>query len=528
MSVSNNSSEIIAPISSRIAFYPVPQGVAQYSDAELYVGDQKIDLYNVKANNSQIWNGLAPVRVDNGVAIIRLEGRVTLTVKTNYALFPQYTKVRPLEYGIQPTFDIQNNSFSFEINSLGKYVIEPNGERIKAIHLFVNALDGDEIDTSASNVIYFGPGLHDATTDARLSNNSTIILSNNQIAYVAYGAVVRGRFLSSNTTGVQIRGGGVIDGSTFPRIAGQPSGNTAFVPLDFTYCTNVTFADFTMLDPAGWTVNWYFTTNSTIDNINIITSRSNGDGISLQSCQEIEVSNSFIRGWDDNLVVKNYPRWYDRSQHGTTRNILFHDCILWTDLAQSMEIGYETVGAILENVRFENITVLHNYHKPVISIHNGNNANIENIVFKDITIEDASMGGGDAGSNRQLIHFSNLWSANWSDQHTITSLGSIDGVLVENVKVIAGNNDIPIEITGCQDTRDAYYGNLHYVKNVIVRDVSFKGVNMTPRYAFFIQNEYTENISLLNSGSIITGSTITRTWTIEELAAYSEIPSIIS
>ena len=56
--------------------------------------------------------------------------------------------------------------------------------------------------------------------------------------------------------------------------------------------------------------------------------------------------------------------------------------VLWTDLAQSMEIGYETYGEYMKDIVFRNITVLHNFHKPVISIHNSDDTKIENIVFQ--------------------------------------------------------------------------------------------------------------------------------------------------
>ncbi len=40
--------------------------------------------------------------------------------------------------------------------------------------------------------------------------------------------------------------------------------------------------------------------------------------------------------------------------------------MLWTDLRE-LEIGYETRASVIENVSFENITVLHANHKPVCS-----------------------------------------------------------------------------------------------------------------------------------------------------------------
>ncbi len=507
---------------SRVHVYSLPEGVNAYQDAELFIGETPVDLMAVKINLSQTWDGLAPNRVDNGAAIIRLEGKALVTVKCHYALSSTFTVIRPKAAGITPTFNLAENSFSFTLKNTGKYTLEPNGDRSKTIHLFVNSFEDDGIDTEASNVLYFGPGLHTAANDSRLAGDSTVTLTSHQIVYLDYGAVVRGRFEAYSQTDIQILGGGIIDGSTFPRIAGQPSGNTAFIPIDFDYCSNIVFKDFSIFDPAGWTVNWYFDTDSSIDNINIITSRSNGDGISLQSCQNIDVTNVFVRSWDDSLVVKNYPRWSNRSLHGTTKNITFRNCVLWTDLAQSMEIGYETVGQVLEDVTFEDITVLHNFHKPVISIHNANNADIQRIVYRNITVEAASMGGGDAGTNKQLIQFNIAWSANWSDQHTTTALGSIDTVRVENILVLDGNPNIPIEVKGCVDTRSAYSGTTHYVRHVSMKNIQIKTQRLNSDYAYLTTNGYTEDITLSDDGASITGANYVWAWDENELSSFTE------
>ena len=83
----------------------------------------------------------------------------------------------------------------------------------------------------------------------------------------------------------------------------------------------------------------------TIDNVKIITARPNGDGISIQSSTNVVVKNSFVRTWDDSLVVKNV-------NNKSTYNVRFSNNILWTDLAQSMEVGYETYGESIKNVVF--------------------------------------------------------------------------------------------------------------------------------------------------------------------------------
>ena len=264
-----------------------------------------------------------------------------------------------------------------------------------------------------------------------------------------------------------IAGRGVIDGSAFERDA---NAGTVTVPLEFNYCSNVILKQFFVLDPAGWCVNFYFIEDSKIDDVKIISSRSNGDGISLQSCKNIEVDGCFVRSWDDSLVVKNYPRWDDRTVYGETENITFTNCTVWTDLAQSMELGYETVGEKFENITFDNITVLHAMNLAVMSIHNANNAEIKNVVWRNITVED----GRNAADGAGIIDFRVLYSPTWSDQHTDpTPLGNVDGVTVENVNVISARRFTAV-MGGCYDSRIGFESN-HYVDNVTVKNIALAG-----------------------------------------------------
>lgn len=512
-------------LNSTLRYNNLPAGIEEYTHSELFVGNTKIPLLKTKINYSQRWDGLAPNRPDSALAIVELQGRATFHLRTENYTINEKSVIRPLSAGVNVTIDEDSKGFTFLIDTPGNYVIEPNGIRMVAIHLFVRPLSDDSLYKNKPNVIYFGPGLHDRSNNPLLANNSTIDLQSNQTVYLAHGAIVRGRFHAAQKSNIKIIGNGIIDGSTFERIAGQASGNTAFIPLDFNWCSNLYFENFVVNDPAGWTVNWYFVTNSKIDNIGIITSRSNGDGISLQSCQSIEVTRAFVRGWDDTLVVKNYPNWHDRNIEGTTRDILFEDCILWVDLAQAMEIGYETVGSVMENITFRNITVLHALHKPVISIHNANNANIKNVLFENITVENAEMGKGDAGENRQLIDIVNIFSNNWSTNHKTTSMGTIDGVLVNNVLVLNGRNEIPIRIAGAYDLRQDYLSE-HWVINITLKDIDIKGEVITSTYPHLHIGEYTKNIEVNVSGNPIIGATYKREIPEEIASEYREFADV--
>lgn len=463
----------------------VSDGVQKYDGAEVYIEDEKLELYNVKVNNEHRWNANPQNRSDSGVGYFSLDGKTTVRVKVQNMTS---CVVRPLSAGV--SVECEDGEAKFIIKSAGNYSIEPNSDAKRAFFLFVSDVEDEKAESG--NVIRFAKGIHTSANDNRISND-TVYLSSHTTVVFDEGAVVRARFVANGANDITLKGKGIIDGSMFERNA---STGAVKVPLDFNYCSNLKFEDFSVLDPAGWCVNWYFCKDSEINGVKIITSRSNGDGISLQSCKNIEVKNCFLRTWDDSLVVKNYPNFSDKNIEGETKNIRFSDCTIWTDLAQSMEIGYETIGEVMEDISFTDITVLHNFHKPVMSIHNANNAVIKNVTYDTITVEDASMGYGDAGSNNQLFEFVTEYSPTWSTNHKTTALGRVDGATVKNVSVVDGNIIMNVRVAGSMDTRTGYGNSVHRVDNVTFENVWIHGKSMKSNYGYISVNQYATAIVL--------------------------------
>ncbi|MDE7439362.1 MAG: hypothetical protein K2N23_02505, partial [Clostridia bacterium] len=493
--------------------YEIPDGSARYDGAEIFVEGKQLPAYSVKVNTSQSWTANNYQRAENGVCLFSLDGTANVVVKPKTQI--NYSSVmRPLSAKITPIANIQENTLTFTFKSAGEYVLEINGNAHDAIHFFVSGIDnaGAEKYSGYSSVEIFSAGLHTAGNDNRINSNNQITLKSNTLVYLADGAVVRGRFYAQNADNIAIAGRGIIDGSTFERDAQKGS---VTVPLEFNYCKNILLEDFTVLDPAGWCVNFYFTESSQINDIKIITSRSNGDGISLQSCKNIEVDGCFVRTWDDSLVVKNYPRWDNRSVHGATENITFKNCTLWTDLAQSMELGYETVGVKFGNITFENITVLHAMHLAVMSIHNANNAEIRDVTFKDITVED----GRNASDGKGIIDFRVLYSSTWSDQHTSpTALGNVKGVTVENINVISARK-FTATVAGCHDDRPGFEGD-RFVDDVTIKNIALAGQSLSQEDCkITVSDKYARGFVFLQEGEV-TGAKFLFTQTEDYLAPF--------
>lgn len=169
---------------------------------------------------------------------------------------------------------------------------------------------------------------------------------------------------------------------------------------------------------------------------------------------------------------------------------------LWTDLAQSMEIGYETNKACaadseISNISFEDITVIYNFHKPVISIHNADDALVHDIRYKNITVENANMGHGDGASNAELIEFSTSRSGNWSSTE---ERGNIRDVVIENVTALkTDRKKNVIRIRGFDE--DATVENVT-LKNITVASKRLTEENRDDPEFYVKANDFVKNLKI--------------------------------
>ena len=438
------------------------------TDTTVKVNGQESYVYDTNVNLSRSWNpDYQPELSRTPITYFDFEGEVEIEVTVPKMELEQVT-VSPLSYGIEPEIDAEQHTVTFTVTEPDSYTVLFNNSPERAVHIFANPLEEEVPDPEDENVVYIGPGEW---------NMGTIALEEGQTLYVAGGAVVYGRVLAEGANDITIMGRGIIDGSKFPGWKAQ----APFVSLEINACSNVNVKDIIVLNPNCWVCQGYETENLVIDGLKIISCRPNGDGISLQSCRNAEVKNSFVRSWDDSLVVKNYYR--------NSSNISFTNMQLWTDFAQSMEVGYETNKGRMEDsaitdIVFEDICVLHNYHKPVISIHNGDDAVVSDITFRNITVEDAQMGSGDGDVMPYLIDLNIAQSGIWSSTE---DRGTIENVTIDQVNVIAGKF-CPSRING--------YDAEHKVSNVTISGLTILGekIESGEQGKFEINTETTENI----------------------------------
>ncbi len=441
------------------------------TDTQIQVNGQDCYVYDTNVNHTRQWvSNYYPPMSRTPVAYFDFEGTVEIQV-TVPDIDIEDVKISPVSYGIEPVIDAEAHTVTFRVDTPDAYTLQFNGQPQRAVHIFANEIEnpGDIPDPDDPNVIYIGPGEW---------NIESIVLRKGQTLYLAGGSVVHGIVNANFESDITVCGRGILDCS---HIEGW-QGRSASIPLKFDYCSNVTIKDILVLNANAWACQAYNSSDGVIDGLKIITSRPNGDGISIQSCQNYRIENCFVRSWDDSLVVKNYDK--------NSSDITFRHMQLWTDLAQSMEVGYETnkgnkADASMTNIVFEDITVLNNFHKPVISVHNGDNALLDNIVFRDIVVEHEEIGSGDGDEMPYLIDINIMQSNNWS---TTIDRGTIQNVTIENVTFLEGTENA---------SRIQGYDEEHKVENVVIRNLNLFGkeVKSAEDGNFIIEEDTVSNIS---------------------------------
>lgn len=467
---------------SKLTVYEGPALLESSSKLKAYVESEELFVYDTRVNHNRLFS-FSYSKAKGQVVNFDFEGKVHIRVEITGATSLTDVVVRPLSYEVEPT--VSGNTVEFDLEYSANYTLEYNDGTVKdaadnALHIFANPIEENPItaDNVPANTIYIGPGVYSA---------SAIPMKSNQTLYLAGGAYVYGQIRAENLENITIRGRGIISGEIYDRRAEAEY----TLPIELRFCKNVKIEGITLLDPAGWAVTLYHSENVNIDNLKIITARGNGDGISVQSCKDVKVTGGFVRTFDDSLVVKNTDR-------GNTENITFDNVVVWTDLAQSMEVGFETNGKTMKNITFKNITVLHNYHKAAMSIHNCDDADISNVVYESITIEDAKMLGDNQndGLDDYLIDITIAYNVNWSKSD---ERGTINGVRFENIKVLDMADSIVCRINGESAQKN--------VQNVTIQGVEIEGVKIdTAEKLKLANNTYVSKVSVNGVGYEVFGA----------------------
>lgn len=189
--------------------------------------------------------------------------------------------------------------------------------------------------------------------------------------------------------GVSVTGGGVIDGQGV-RFMKPDSPNLPYIysgargrPHMFRLSDirGLTFRDITLRDSANWAMNLSNCQDVLIHGIRILNDLRvpNCDGIDPDHCRNVRISDCYIQGGDDCIVLKNRAD----AIGGATENVTVTNCILCST-SSAFKIGTES------NDDFRNITVSNCIIRSSnrgLSIQIRDKGNVENVLFSNCIVE---------------------------------------------------------------------------------------------------------------------------------------------
>jgi hypothetical protein len=284
--------------------------------------------------------------------------------------------VRPSSRGIHPV--TKGQRITFQISRPGQFTVEVDGTH-HALHLFADPPEAESAKSGDPNVLYFGAGVH---------RPGKIQLKSGQSVYVAGGAVVYTALEGRGVTGVRIFGRGVIDTSEFER--GQGGGS-----IHLEDCSDVKIDGVIIRDSDLYGVSAFGCHKLAISDVKLVGFwRYNTDGIDLCNTQDATVRDSFIRSFDDSMVLKGVkgrsggarPLPGQSYHELPVRNIRVSGLVIWCDWGRALEIGAETSAPEMAEVVFRDIDVIHNTHI-AMDIQHSDRAAIHDIHYEDVRVE---------------------------------------------------------------------------------------------------------------------------------------------
>lgn len=354
-----------------VVVYPAPQGEKLSEDFELKVGSQAVPVYQCRVSAmpfNQVWPGYQRPLDQTELASFAywdLSGPAAVEIVSRRPI--ESVVVRPLSRGIKPK--VEKNRITFPLPGPAQVTVEVNGTHC-ALHLFANPPASAAPDRQAPNVRYFGPGVHQA---------GKIVVESNQTVYLAGGAVVYGAIVAKGASNIRILGRGILDTSRIERQNVDHIGGS----LQLIDCRDAVIDGIILRDPNAWCLAAFGCSKVSITNVKLIGLwRYNADGIDVCNCQEVTIRDSFIRSFDDSIVVKGLVAHKDLP----VRNVLAERCVIWNDWGRALEIGAETCAPEINGITFRDCDVIRTMHI-ALDLQHGDRAAVRNVLFENIRVE---------------------------------------------------------------------------------------------------------------------------------------------
>lgn len=348
--------------------YPVAQTQDVCGDYAVYLDGERVALNTARVSADPInrrWPGHQR-QIEQTELVNFLSMTVTGKVHCRVILPEPSEKVfvRPTSAGIVPTVNA-DGSVEFDIPGPGCYSVEPYGTN-RALHIFADSEKTYFIDNNDGKTLYFGPGEHDV---------GLLELTDGMTLYLDEGAVVYATLHALGAGNIRILGHGILDNSrSREKILFEinAENNDADVgncerlsTIEIDACKHVEIDGITIRDSLVYNINCVSCEDVRVRNIKLIGNwRFNSDGVHFASCVDCSLEDSFLRVYDDAVVVRGYEaseldRMADRPHFDECRNILVRGNVLWNDWGMCTRIGAASLCREICDVLYEDNDMVH-------------------------------------------------------------------------------------------------------------------------------------------------------------------------
>lgn len=170
-----------------------------------------------------------------------------------------------------------------------------------------------------------------------------------QIVYLYRARFTRSLIYAEAAENIGIAGRGLIDGQGehFPARRGDDKGRPYI--LRFSECRNVRVENVSFRDSARWLSHYLACENVTISGVSINSRiRENRDGMDIDSCRDVRISDCSIYSGDDAIVLK-------ATAQRPCQHVVITNCVLSSG-ASALKLGTESNGGF-EDVAISNCTI---------------------------------------------------------------------------------------------------------------------------------------------------------------------------
>ena len=405
---------------------------------KVYINGKQVDVH-VNEGGNYVVSSLAKAESKMEIKLVRPS-------KVNDCV------VRPLSEGVEP--DMSGKEITFTVTEFPcKLSVEFDGfhfvnEPQKSVQLFLYPYEEFTPDLDGRGLMYFAPGEYWVDQTISVPSNTTV--------YIDEGAVLHGKFEVKHAKNVTIMGRGIIDTYYF-----KVETHMAV----FEKCTNLTLKDYTITGPRKWMTVLKESNTCLVDSLNILGTEVNSDGVDIVGSQNVTVTNCFLRTNDDCIAIK--------SRGSNVTNVTIKGCILWNrNYGNGLEIGLETSCDEINNITFEDNDILY-VDGSCMSIHLGDRANVSDITYKNIRIENL---------NQKLIEYYIKETRYTEDAQR----GTISNISIEKI-IIVGDSIGQIIFEG--------YDANHTISNVSIGKIRYGSRYLSAsQLNINLKNSYINNI----------------------------------